>query len=77
MSKIDKVKEHIGALKMYLGLVVAIILTIGAGIAKLYNSGNINALFWIGLGLILVMVLTFVLISKSMHREIDKLEEIG
>jgi len=36
MAKIDEIKEHIGALKSYLNIVVALILAFGAGISKLY-----------------------------------------
>lgn len=36
MGKMDEVKEHIGALKTYLSIVVAMMLAIGAGVAKLY-----------------------------------------
>ena len=36
MGKIDKIKEDIGAFKVYQGFVVVSIITIGTGVAKLY-----------------------------------------
>ncbi|WP_188109986.1 hypothetical protein [Sulfurimonas hydrogeniphila] len=45
MAKIDEIKEHIGALKSYLNILVAIILTLGAGVSRLYVSNNITILF--------------------------------
>ena len=76
MAKIDEVKEHIGALKSYMNIIVAIILTIGAGISKLYLAKNINILFWIGVGLILLLLGIFVIIAKALHKNIKKLEEL-
>ncbi len=36
MGKIDREKEYIGALKAYLGFILAVILAIGTGLVKLY-----------------------------------------
>ena len=67
MAKIDEVKEHIGALKSYLNIVMAIVLALGAGISKLYLSMQVNLLFWIGIVLILLLLIVFIIIAKAMH----------
>ncbi len=76
MSKLDEVKEHIGALKTYLGLLVAIMLGVGAGVSKLYLDSNFNILFWFGSLIVFACIVLFVIIARSMHKNIKKLEKL-
>ena len=76
MAKIDEIKEHIGALKSYLNIVVAIMLALGAGVSKLYLSMNEGVLFWAAIGLILLLFVLFIVISKSIHNNIKKLKDL-
>jgi membrane protein YdbS with pleckstrin-like domain len=75
MSKIDEAKEHIGALKTYLSIIVAVLLAIGAG-AKLYLDNNINPIFWVGIVILFVLILSFMLVARSMHNNIKKLRNL-
>ena len=74
MAKLDEIKEHIGALKSYLALLVAMLLGIGAGVSKLYLDSNFNTLFWIGGLIVFVCIILFVIIARAMHKNIKKLE---
>jgi hypothetical protein len=76
MGKLDEVKEHIGALKTYLSLIVAVVLASGAGVAKLYDDNNVGLLFWLGIAVIVIAIIVFMLISKSMHNNIKKLKDL-
>ncbi len=76
MAKIDEIKEHIGALKSYLNIVVAIILALGAGVSKLYLSRNEGVLFWTAIVLIILLFVLFIVISKSIHNNIKKLKDL-
>lgn len=76
MSKIDEKKEYIGLLKSYINVIVAFILAIGAGVSKMYISGDINVLFWVGVGFILFFVILFVAVAKKTHREIKLLRDL-
>jgi len=76
MAKVDEIKEHIGALKSYLNIIVAVLLAVGAGIAKLYIDNNIGLLFWLGSLLVIIVLIVFIAISKSMHRHIKKLKDL-
>ena len=76
MAKIDEIKEHIGALRGYLNIVIAIILALGAGISKLYVSMQINILFWIGIILILLLLTVFIIIARVIHNNIKKLKDL-
>ena len=76
MAQIDEIKEHIGALKNYLNIVVAIIVAIGAGVSKLYLSENVSVLFWLGIIIIILLFSIFVIISKAIHNNIKKLKDL-
>ncbi|MDF1876106.1 hypothetical protein JHD48_10210 [Sulfurimonas sp. SAG-AH-194-I05] len=76
MAKIDEIKEHIGALRGYLNIVIAIILALGAGISKLYLSLQINILFWIGIALTILLLIVFAIIARVMHNNIKKLKDL-
>ena len=76
MAKIDEIKEHIGALKNYMNIIVATILALGAGVSRLYLHSNINILFWIGIILIVLLLFIFAIIAKALHTNIKKLEDL-
>ena len=76
MGKIDEVKEHIGALKTYLTIIIAVVLAMGAGIAKLYDENHIGLLFWLGIIVIFISIFAFILVSKAMHDSIKKLKDL-
>ena len=76
MSKIDKIKEHIGALKTYLSILVALILSFGVGIVNLYLKNQTSELFWLGSFVIIALMILFALIARSMHKNIEKLEDL-
>jgi hypothetical protein len=76
MGKIDKEKEFIGALKVYLALVTAFLMGDISGTVKLYQSGVLDFTFWIGVVTIVVLAILFMLLAKFMHKKINKLEEL-
>lgn len=76
LSKVDKAKEYIGALKTYLGLISAFVMGIGAGVSKLYLENTISHLFYIGVIFIVLLSIGFVLILKHMHKKINDLEDL-
>ncbi|MDP3301996.1 MAG: hypothetical protein Q8S36_08540 [Sulfuricurvum sp.] len=76
MGKIDKIKEHIGALKTYLGILVALMVSFGAGIIKLYIDNRVDELFWLGSLIIISLMILFAFIARSMHKNIEKLEDL-
>jgi hypothetical protein len=76
MRKLDKAKEKIGIFKFYLGLVTAVLLSIGASVISLYNEGSINVLFWLGSIAMIVLSLFFFYTAKLIHKKIDDLEDL-
>ncbi len=76
MSKIDEKKEYIGLLKSYINVIVAFILAIGAGISKMYLSNDINILFWVGIGFIVLFMFSFMIIARKAHKEVKSLRNL-
>ena len=76
MAKIDKQKDFLTNLRLYMSLIIVITISIGNGIAKLYNAEEITYLFYVGSALVPILLLIFVLLAKKLHIETNKLEEI-
>lgn len=76
MSKIDEKKEFITTLRVYLGFILAIILSFGTGLTKLYISDNTGVLFYLGLFVISLSMVGFLKINKTLHKEIKKLKDL-
>ena len=76
MSKVDEVKEEIGAIKTYLGFVIAFMITIGAGVSKLFLDQKHSILFYAGIVAIIVLALIFSFLAKVMHRKIKSLKDL-
>jgi hypothetical protein len=76
MSKIEKLKEYISALRTYLAILGAMLLGLGAGLSKLVIDNQMGFLFWIGCILAIVFLFLFYLVAKAMHRDIEKLEDL-
>ena len=76
MAKIDKAKEFIGILKVYMGLLIALIISDVAGTSRLFNAGLIDVTFWLGIVSTIVLSIIFLKLAKYTHKKIDALEDI-
>ncbi len=76
MAKIDEIKEYIGALKVYLALVTALLMGDISGTVKLFQSGNTDFIFWLGVITIVVLSIVFIFLSKHMHKKISELKDL-
>ena len=74
MSKIDKIKERISLLKFWLGICVALIISLASWL--LNNYQNINFLFWCGILFLFVLFFIVLKISIVINKLINKLEEL-
>ena len=57
-------------------ILVALMLSFGAGVIKLYIDNQISELFWIGSFVILCLMILFALVARSMHLNIKKLGDL-
>jgi TM2 domain-containing membrane protein YozV len=76
MGKIDKEKEHISNIRIYLGFIIVILISISTGVSKLYLSKTLNELFYIGIIWIIIFTFIFAILSKHLHKKTNELEEI-
>ena len=76
MAKLDEVKEYITTLRVYLSFLLAIILSIGTGLTKLYISESTGLLFYLGVLIIFISMLGFIRINKILHKEIKRLKDL-
>ncbi len=76
MAKIDEIKEYITTLRVYLGFILAIILSFGTGLTRLYISENTSLLFYLGLLVIFLSMFGFIKVNKTLHKEIRKLKDL-
>ena len=77
MAKLDEIKEEIGAIKTYLGFIVAFIITIGAGSSKVYLDNSSDLLLVLGILGILILALIFSFLARVMHKKIKSLKDIS
>ena len=76
MARIDEIKEEIGAIKTYLGFIVAFIITIGAGTSKVFLDNSSELLLILGVISIVVFAIIFAFLARVMHNKIKSLKEI-
>jgi len=76
MGKIDKEKELIGAMKVYLALIIAMLIADVGATVRLYSADELALIFWLGISSIMILSLLFVFIAKSMHKRINQLEDL-
>jgi len=76
MSKIDKAKEYIGILKVYMGILTALIIGDVSGTVKLFNNGITGVTFCLGIISIIGLSVLFARLAKYTHKKIDELEDV-
>lgn len=76
MSDLDRAKDDINNTRLYMGFVFTAIIALIAGLASMYNSDKVNALFWIGSVVAIVLSVSFALFAKKLHEKTDKLKDM-
>ena len=76
MANIDKEKEYIGALKVYLALITALLMGSISGTIKLFQGDDVSFIFWLGVIAIFVLAIIFMLLAKFMHKKINNLKDL-
>jgi hypothetical protein len=76
MSKLDKAKEYIGLLKVYMGIVTALIMADVSATVNLFNSDILDISFWLGVVSIIMLAIVFIKLVKHAHHKVDELEEL-
>jgi hypothetical protein len=69
----DKIKEIIGAYKIYLGFIFVIFMGLITHLIKSYDKENFDLQFFTGFGLLIGSILAFARVAKRMHTYINSL----
>lgn len=76
MSILDSKKELLNTLRASFGIIVAIILTISAGLINLYYKDSIDILFYIGSLFVIILVLSLPVIVKYIVKNIKDIGDL-
>jgi len=76
MGKLDEKKELLNTLRSAFGIIVAIILTLSAGLINLYYKGNVDILFYIGALLDIIFVLSLPILVKYIVKNIKEIGDL-
>lgn len=76
MSQLDKAKEYIGVIKVYMGFLLASMIATVTGTVKLYLSEDINPMFWIGVVGIILLSTAFLFLMIHLHKKVNELENL-
>ena len=76
MAKIDEVKELLNTLRAVFGIIVAVVLTITAGLIKMYYGDQIDVLFYVGALFDVLLIVSLPIIAKIIAKNIKKLKDL-
>jgi membrane protein YdbS with pleckstrin-like domain len=77
MAKIDRARDFINNIRLYMTMCLALIISIGSGITKIYLSDNFSYLFFMGNIVLILLFLIFVFLAKKLHQKTDELKDIN
>ncbi|MFA5234709.1 MAG: hypothetical protein WC390_09935 [Sulfurimonas sp.] len=76
MSILDSKKELLNTLRAGFGIIVAIVLTISAGLINLYYKDNIDILFYIGSLFVIILAFSLLIIVKYIVKNIKDIGDL-
>lgn len=76
MADLDRVKDFINNIRLYMTMCLALIISIGSGVIKIYLSHHLDYIFFIGNILLLLLLLIFIFLAKKLHKKTDELKDI-
>jgi len=76
MADLDRAKDLINNIRLYMTMCLALIISIGSGISKLYVAGNLSYIFFIGNILLLLLLMIFIFLAKKLHQKTDELKDL-
>ena len=76
MGKIDKAKEFIGLMKVFMGFLLAAIMGVVTSLIGRFDADAIDTTFWFGVVAVVILSIIFGLLVGFTLQKIDKLEEM-
>ena len=76
MAELDKARDFINNIRLYMTMCLALIISLGSGISNMYVSDDYGYIFFIGNILLLILLLVFAYLAKKLHQKTDELKDI-
>ena len=76
IAELDRAKDNINNIRLYMTMCLALIISMGSGVAKLYIAQHFDYLFFVGNILLVALLLIFVYLAKKLHKKTDELKDI-
>jgi len=76
MADLDRAKDFINNIRLYMTMCLALIISIGSGISKMYVAENFSYVFFIGNILLILLLFIFIFLAKKLHKKTDELKDI-
>jgi len=76
MADLDRAKDFINNIRLYMTMCLALIISIGSGISKMYVSGNHSYIFFLGNILLVLLLIVFLFLARKLHKKTDELKDL-
>ena len=76
MSKVDKIKEQIGWLKVVFSILTATLISLAGFLVTSYDKGLEPLLIILTTMLILIILIAIIVVNKKAFKKMDELEEL-
>jgi len=76
MANLDRAKDFINNIRLYMTMCLALIVSIGSGVSKMYVSENFSYIFFVGNILLFLLLIVFVFLVKKLHKKTDELKDM-
>ena len=76
MANLDRAKDFINNIRLYMTMCLALIISIGSGVSKMYASENSSYIFFVGNILLFLLLIIFVFLAKKLHEKTDELKDL-
>ncbi len=76
MADLDKAKDYINNIRLYMTMCVALIISVGSGITRMFEVDNFSYIFFIANVLLILLLLIFIFLAKKLHKKTDELKDI-
>jgi len=76
MARIDEVKEILNTLRIAMSIAFGILIIVVGSIIKRYDTGNIDNIFWIGVGFSLLIILFIFFIINKISKKTKEIKDL-
>ena len=76
MAKIDRIKEELNTLRLFLSIMIALMVAVGTGLVKSYRLELFDLIFYLGVGVEMILVILSVIIVTKIRKKTKEIEEL-